>query len=54
MILKSSSKQDEVMVKRWLKSVIEQSTKPENRIPWDRQELKAQWRKAAGSRAKTV
>lgn len=52
MIIKSSSTQDEITVKRWLKSVIEQSTKPENRIPWDRQELKAQWREAAGARAK--
>jgi hypothetical protein len=50
----SSTQQDETKVRRWLQSVIEQSTKPENRIPWSRQELKAQWREAANRRASMV
>ena len=43
---------EQTKLKRWLSSVIEQTRKPQDETPLSRRELKAEWRKAAGHRAR--
>ncbi len=45
-------KQEQIRLKRWLMTVIEQSSQADSRSLWNRRELKAEWRRAAGSRAR--